>query len=286
MEKLIELNSRKNFHKMGEDMKNIASYEEIAPLLRKYLKKGLITNHFMNADEYKYAISKNKLSFYEWNGGNIFLNHKDDFYKLTYQLLDLKYNLDVKLSEKIVIEITKRQLDDSFYDVVNYWKENGFNDVLNRIRLSQEKLNKDDCTLECENVRISLCTVEELCNVNFLLTKNFNKYTGCLPDEVQLEEFLKCGFILGAYINNNLVGILHFSHKRGLSEIRHLCVNKEFRKMAVASLLISAYHSKFAENRKYVWCAKDNYAAKKLYKNFGYCEDGWESTVLANFDTK
>lgn len=286
MEKSIELNLKKSLYKMGESMKNITNYEEINPLLRKYFKRGLLTNHFMNEEEYKYTISQNKLSFHEWNGGNIFLNQKDEFYKLTYQLLNLEHNLDVKLPDKTVIEITKKYLDSDFDRIVDYWKTNGFNEVLSRVRLSQEKSKEDILTIECEDVKISVCKPEELCRVKELLCENFNQYTGCIPNSMELENFLKAGFILGAYVDNVLVGILHFSVKRGSSEIKHLCINKEFRKKKIASALISKYHNEFAEKRKYVWCARDNDSARNLYKKFGYNEDGCESIVLTNFHLK
>ena len=266
-------------------MKLVENYKEISPLLMKYFKKGLMTNNFLSEAQYKSAIKSKALQFYEWDDGIIFLNAKESFSKLTYELLSLNSKLNVKLPEKTIIEIVKRTNDVAYGDVLNYWKNNGFNIVLNRIRLVNEN-SKNILTSEslCGDTKILLCVIEDLDGVERILKDNFNKYTGCLPSEDELKEIVKNQFVIGAFIDKELVGMLHFDIKRGYSEIRHLAVNEKFRNIGIAGYLISYYHKNFAQNKSYVWCAAGNSSAKRVYKKYNYKEDGWTSIVLANFE--
>ena len=90
-------------------MKLVENYKEISPLLMKYFKKGLMTNNFLSEAQYKNAIKSKALQFYEWDDGIIFLNAKESFSKLTYELLSLNSKLNVKLPEKTIIEIVSKQ---------------------------------------------------------------------------------------------------------------------------------------------------------------------------------
>ena len=266
-------------------MKLVENYEEVSPLLMKYFKKGLMTNNFLSEAQYKNAIKSKALQFYEWDDGIIFLNAKESFSKLTYELLSLNRKLNVKLPKKTIIEIVKRPNDTAYGDVLNYWKNNSFNIVLNRIRLVNEN-SKNILTSEslCGDTKISLCTMEDLGDVERVLKDNFNKYTGCLPSEDELKEIVKNQFAIGAFIGKELVGTLHFDTKRGYSEIRHLAVNEKFRNIGIAGNLISYYHKNFAQDKSYVWCAKGNKGAESVYSKHNYKEDGWTSAVLANFE--
>lgn len=266
-------------------MKLIENYEEVSPLLMKYFKRGLMTNNFLSEAQYKAAIEAENLQFYEWKDGIIFLNDRENFTKLTYELLSLDNKLSISLPPKTIIEIVKRPNDTTYNDVLDYWKKSGFNTVLNRIRLVN-KNSKDILTAEslrCD-AKILLCTTENLDAVMYMLKDNFNKYTGCLPNEDELREIVKNQLIVGAFIDKELVGVLHFDIKRGYSEIRHLAVNEKFRNASIGGKLISYYHNNFAQDKSYVWYAEKNIGAEGVYKRYNYKVDGWTSTVLANFE--
>ena len=57
-------------------MQTIESYETLAPLLSRQLRKGVRTNAFSDPDEYRREIAARRLAVQEWDGGLLLLHRR------------------------------------------------------------------------------------------------------------------------------------------------------------------------------------------------------------------
>lgn len=278
------------------EVKLIKQYEEVSPLLRKYFKLGLKTNHFMTEEEYRLLISQKNLYYYEWDGGIIFLKKREADFKLTYQLIDLEKNLDFESVKKsseqfgklpIVMEIVQRPSDKTFEEVTKFWQLQGFESYLKRVQMNLENIEgANKLMINSQKNKLPKC-VTRFCNmseqdlINTMLHEYFNIHTGCIPSDAELASEIESNNIIGAFSNENkLLGILHFSLKKSNVEIRHLVVEKDYRNQGVASELIKKYHTEIVQKRASLWVTYDNEVAQSFYKKNGYGFDGWKSEVL------
>ena len=263
-------------------IKLIEKYEEISPLLKKYFKPNIKTNHFMTESEYQQEIINKSLYYFE---GIFFLKKRKLDYRLTYMINDIKTNNKLKdilssLELPVVTEIVKRPTDTKTDELFSYFENHGFEKILDRERM---QLNEKTENIESKasNFKIRFCKIDEMEPVKNILAKYFFVHTGCIPNDNELYNDLKFENILGAFSeSNNLIGILHFSSVRGSAEIRHLAVEAEMRNNGVAGLLIQKYHKEIVLKRGNLWVSANNKIAQNFYKKYGYEFDNWQSKVF------
>ena len=195
------------------------------------------------------------------------------------------------------MEIVKRPLEKDNFDVENFWKQNDFEVCLKRVRMFMhvnkngeheyiEEKTLDEKNELSENVSkdtnhsasfvndeftVRLCTLKEKEGVAQLLNECFSVYTGCLPSDEELKLDLENGLVIGAFDTvEKLIGVLHFWKKKGISEIRHLAVSKDYRNKGIGiSLIEFVFKIPNMKNITLEVCV-DNYAAICLYKKMGF----------------
>lgn len=257
-------------------MKRIKSYEELASLISSQLKKGVYTNCFIGKEEFELYISKKRLYYQIFEGGLLIFLKMSDYFKMKFYINNLEADLILKLSKKIVIEIPSKKEED-IEKLQKFFEKVGFNIVLNRIRLTQDKNIFTD-KVNIENIEIA--NLKDYKKIVKILQKNYDKYTGCIPEREILKQDIINKNIYCYKINKEVVGVLHIVSKLKTSEIRHLVVVEEYRNKNIAKSLISRYLVDSDISTKYVWTSIDNDIAKKLYSKFGYESDGYASKVL------
>lgn len=257
-------------------LKQIQKYEEVSPLIRKYFKPRVQTNHFMSEEEYKNCINDNSLYYYEWDRGIVFLKRRKYNYKLTYMINDYdKINLEKVFSDldmPVVIEYVKRSQHPNGDDIVSFFESQKFKIILKRFRMQLDKKVFEN--YQSDLVNIKKCSLTDMDSVNQLINMYFNIHTGCIPNEEELKQYFEKGYVFGAFLNNKeLIGLLHFSENKGAFEIRHLVVDESHRNKNVAGLLIKEYHDKIVSNRANLWVTDTNNIAQNFYKKHGYLFD-------------
>lgn len=253
-------------------LKQIQQYEEISPLIRKFFKPSVQTNHFMSEREYRTSIENKSLYYYEIADNIIFLKKREANYKLTYMLNNYK---EIKIKEvlsnldmPVVTEIVKRPACKNISEITSFFEKNNFNIELERYRM---QLSENVVYDNNEESIKKICDTSNFYDINEMLNKNFSVHTGCIPNEIELKNDIEEGFVIGVFSNKgNLAGILHYSNNKSVYEIRHLVVDEMYRNKGVASLLIETYHEKILANKSKVWVSKNNNIAQSCYKKHGY----------------
>lgn len=267
-------------------MKLIRDYAEISPLVREYFKVGMLTNNFLKEDEYKLLINEKALFYYKWSGGLLFFKKRKDDFLCFYQIIniDSKVNLEEfeNLVLPVVVEIVLRPNDKDTTRVEKFFEKLNFNICLKRLRMKKIlEQSLEEHTLR--NNKIMYSDDSKIKEVRELLNECFNKHTGCIPSDKELELDIEKGRVLIALDNSNhVIGVLHFFCNKSKIEIKHLAVKEKYRNKGIASELIRVYHEENNCSNAFLWVSEDNYVAINFYRKKGYDFDGYRSVVFIN----
>ena len=242
-------------------MKRIVDYGEISPLVLKYFKRGVVTNNFLSADEYKHEIAEERL-FYD--SGDTFLNFylkRDGFSRLYFYTFEDR--IVTEAVEPLICEVAEKMQDVA--------EESGFSKNLTRVQLER---NPDAVS--------GGITVGEVCcadEVYELLQSCFDRRTGFIPTLSELRDDCDSGHIYALRENDELSGVLRWNKKGNVSCIKHICVREGLRGKGVGRKLCGAFLSENGNNKCSVWTGSGNAPALALYKSFGFSENGIRSIV-------
>lgn len=290
-------------------MNKVRNYEEISKLIFQNLKKDIVTNTFLTKTEYEDEINNDSLYYTAFEFGLLIYRSREKYYILNYYLRceenlieqlvnELKLTLE-NINKPIVVEIVAKTETDEKYLFINKVFANAeFKVELKRIRftLKNDANIKNDVNTEnnlsCtkkendfEKYEYQKPTIQDATNITKLLNENFNEYYGCIPTQDKLKEDIENGSIYIAVNdkvvmeNKKIIGVLHIKIGKNNSEIRHLAVDKNYRKNGVASNLMSIYLNEDNSQTKTVWTGTENIYAQKVYEKYGYKKDGYASTV-------
>lgn len=241
-------------------MKKITDYKEVSPLVFKYFKRGVITNNFLSAEDYKCEIKEGRL-FY--NQGKDYLNiyvKRDGFYQLYFHALSETAEFP-QVDEMLVCDISN-------YDG-ELLKINGFCENMKRVKLEINGQATGISSLKAET--------EDAGKIHLLMTKSFDKFTGYMPNFTQIQAECERGMFLKIEESGNILGALRYGKSGKVAQIKHLCVDACARGNGIGKKICAEF---LKENPKAtVWTGKENKAALSLYKALGFCESGTESIV-------
>lgn len=260
-------------------MKPITSYEELAPLLSAQLRRGVVTNAALTAEDWRREIAERALWIQDWEEGLLLLRRREGFSRLQFYLRTLSLPDDLAWDGPTVLEIPARPKDESLLRAVEFWKGQGFQELFRRERLvlpRDTKVPPGDGPL---TPRIAGAADTE--SIWELLQDNFDPITGCLPTKAELARDLEAGRVVCADAGDGkAAGLLHIAPGRGSTQLRHLAVGRPYRRQGGAQSLLERYleHTGFAKSL--VWVRTDNDPGRRFYTKNGYKPDGWSSTVL------
>lgn len=170
----------------------------------------------------------------------------------------------------VAVETPFRPQDQELQRIDRALGERGFRLALSRARLTR----RPGGPVPRPGDQVFRAGPEQLERAEELLEAGFSPLTGCLPQREELLEDLEQGRIF-----MSPWGILHFSERGNVTEVRHLAVAAERRGMGQAKGLLAAYLSEYGGKTARVWTGGDNAPALGLYHSFGYQEDPWRSHV-------
>ena len=241
-------------------MKKITDYKEVSPLVLKYFKRGVITNNFLTAEDYKSEIAEDRL-FYDCGEEYLCIYVKrDGFYQLYFHALSEDV-LFPEIKEKIVCDI-------SGYEG-KILKENGFCGLIERVRLEK--------VAEAEGESFEKATMEDAEEIYELMNNCFDKFTGYVPNLTQIKSECERGLFYKIEKENKIAGILRSGKSGKVSQIKHLCVSDDFRGEGIGKRLCAEFLKE--KSKVIVWTGKENILALNLYKSLGFTEDKVTSTV-------
>ena len=317
---------------MNNEFKLIEKYEQISELITANLKKGVRTNTAMSREEYEREISHGSLMAGETPQGLIILRNRPSHVKLNYYINNTDSSLELsELTEAvrtagwnvsdeycdnkceqerqsqdkpIVTETAFRERDAALKETVEYLADCGFEEILNRVHLSNPAGARDENSEAVSNVAyvkaaneeeennkfefyVKKSTAEDAAAIRPLLDSSFNPITGCLPENDELYADAAAGNILMLFVDNDSrhpaavpCGILHYRTSKKSAEIKHLAFAPQMRGKGLSSMLINTFLDECKDLKTTVWTGHGNAAALNAYKDCGFTEDGRRSSVM------
>lgn len=257
-------------------MQTIHSYEALAPLLSRQLRRGVRTNAFTSPDEYRREIAAGRLAVLEWEQGLLLFHRREGFWRLNFYLHELALPA-LAFTEPVVLEIAHRAQDRPMQEAAEFWQEQGFRPLFERVRMQRPAMPAPEAM--APGVRPA--RPDDQAAVQALLDSYYDRTLGCLPTAGELAQDLKAGAVLCAEdAVGQLSGMLHLALGRTSTEMRHFVVRAECRRQGVAQRLFDSYQAHTQGKRSLVWVLVDNRPAVTMYEKNGFHTDGWTSTVL------
>lgn len=259
-------------------MKAINSLDELSFIIKKYFKKGYITNNYYHISTYLEDILNGDLFFCEINESALFLRKRSKHYIGIYYInifdgINFGKIADI-LDSKMIVEVTfKNTIDD---DIVNIFINNGFKIELERIRYINNGIHD---FVENTNKNIVFPKIDSISEILNLLENNFNVQTSFLPTEKQLIENISSNNILIFEEMGKIIGLIRFEDKKVSSEILHLVVDKKHRNKGIATSLLFRYLELTKYKKSFVWTGLRE--AQLFYDKHGYSKDNYKSIVFA-----
>jgi GNAT superfamily N-acetyltransferase len=252
-------------------VKDISLIEQI---FEEQKGKKIITNSFYFLEQFVDVINENRLFFIQNNSNFILLEFKPQInsYELFYFIEDLSNYSDFNSELPVVMEIPYRGSDHFPENIVDFWCNSGFKKHINRdlyflnFKGSEAILN--------DNIQIKLVDdLKESSKIYDLIVQTFDELTGDIQSEVEIRKNIQHKQILGAFMNNHLVGFVRFYNKGKVSWIGHIATTPDSLGKGVGKSMVSAYlnyqyESGFVNFQH--WVVSDNIAALKLYNQFGF----------------
>lgn len=260
-------------------MKQITSYEELAPLLSAQLKRGVVTNAALTPEDWRREAAAGTLWCRSWEGGLVLLRRREGHELMSFYLRELSIPDDLTWDGPTALEIAARPRDEGLWKVADFWRGHGFEELYRRERLA---LPKDTVVRAGDGLLTArIAGMADVEAVWKLLRDNFDPMTGCLPTSEGLEDDLRSGNMVCLDApDEQAVGLLHIAPGRGSTQLRHLAVEERFRRQGGAQSLLKRYLEHTGFVKSLVWVRADNEPGRRFYTKNGYAPDGWTSTVL------
>lgn len=260
-------------------MKLVESYEELAPLLSAQLRRGVVTNAALTPEDWRREIAGRTLWCQSWEGGLLLLRRRENRALLNFYLRELSLPNGLTWDGPVLLEIAARPRDEGLLRAVDFWREQGFQELFRRKRIALPKgavIPAGDSPLLPRAADLG-----DAQRVWALFQEHYDPITGCLPTEEELARELDAGNVLCAVsAGGDVAGMLHFIQGPGCIQTRHLAMDRLYRRQGGAQRLISFCAERTGFLRNVLWVRTDNAPALRLYDKIGFVPDGWGSTVL------
>ena len=244
--------------------------QKLYGLLEAVMKSGAVTNGLPGREVLEREIKEHTLYAYFFNTGVFLLRKRDGFQRLNY-LVTRNTPLPAWLpGRRTVLELPFRQKDKTAAAYEEAWNRLGFIPSVERIQLIRQPAQPSP---EGHRTAPLASRGQEEEIVSFL-ESCFNPLTACLPTRFEVEDAVSENRI---YYNGE--SVLHWRTVPRGTEIRHLASGPLARGKGNAHCLIQSYLAECGSRPSFVW-TEEHGAARHIYEEFGYQENGWRSHVL------
>lgn len=252
-------------------MQRAESYAALAPLLSAQLRRGVVTNCFLSAEDYQRELPRGL--YYEARGGCLLLlRQRSDHFILNFYLQPGGTFFLPEVQNPIVTELSCRAKDaDAMAAAAEQLQGLGFTECFRRLRRTRPAVEAP-CTKETANVPFEA--------VQAFLYAQFDPLTGCIPPEDALRAATAAGEMLCLTDEAGITGLLHYAPGRASCELRHLAVREDCRGRGLAQQLLTQMTARTDGQKCIVWARAGNTPAERFYEKNQFQPDGWSSAVL------
>ena len=252
-------------------MQRAESYAALAPLLSAQLRRGVVTNCFLSAEDYRRELPRGL--YYEERGDCLLLlRQRPGHLILNFYLQPGSSFFLPDVQAPVVTELSCRAKDaDAMAAAAEQLQGLGFAECFRRLRRTR---------LATEAPR-----ADEPANVPFdavqaFLYAQFDPLTGCIPPEDALRAATAAGEMLCLTDESGIAGVLHYAPGRAACELRHLAVREDCRGRGLAQQLLTHMTARTGGQKCTVWARAGNTPAERFYEKNQFQPDGWSSAVL------
>lgn len=255
-------------------MRKIDNFAQISGLLNAQLKRGVLTNNFLRGEDYTREI-ENGLYLHEADGALLLFRERGTHLVMTFYLHPGAVLSLPETDRPIVTELSCRAKDaEAMANAAAQFCALGFREALRRTRRTRkpEPFPSETTAFPAGPA--------DFADISRFLSDHFPPLTGCIPTEDDLRENLEDGHTVITRDEKGVSGVLHFAASRASTEIRHLAVREDCRRLGLAGELLTAYLAATDGAKSQVWARTGNLPAEHFYEKHGYRPDGWTSAVL------
>lgn len=244
-----------------------------------HIKPGVITNNFMEKNDYLFEIKRGTLYYETWEGGLLLLRRRQGFSRMNYYLTGSDVFPELPEGEVLMTEPVFRSGDDG-KEVSRFLNNLGFETLFQRARFMREA-ESGDAASSGGSCGAEKAGPEDAESIYELLTSCFSAETGCLPERDQIPKLIEEGRLIRAGDDSGeTAGVLHFKQAKKNWEIRHLAVSEKMRGRGLACGMAGLCFRLNEGKTGLVWARQDYAPAMDFYRNAGYRPDGWTSAVM------
>lgn len=249
----------------------------------KSYRKGFLTNFYLDTSKHQHWIDKGIIS--SINIGNTFFIIKENstFWNVFYNTFDvnslqedLKQFCNMYSYKKIVFDVVGKQTN--IDNITPCFSCNGLAPLKRLIRLSK---TAENCNHSYDNIEYaSLNDIQEL---QQLLTSNFNIYFEQLPDDYELKMLIENKGVLIQKENTKICAFVIFEKTPTTLYLRYWFVSSDYRGRGTGSKLLRMMFKQGETCKRLIhWCLDDNSNALVRYLHYGYKEDGLIDQIYSN----
>lgn len=248
-------------------MERLGSFERLAALAERHMRRGAVTNTLLTRAEYGPDLLAGGVTALETEGGLFLLRDRGDHKSLCF-LADPEAELP-PIPRNTVCEIAFRERDAALRGFIPRLEAAGFEPILFRVRLTRPA---GPCAPPEEALSGSVAPGE----AEAFLREHFSPLTGCLPGR----DALTSDRLLASRDSGGLRGLIHYTLTGKTARICHLAVAERARGRGLASALVRGALADAGGERCTVWTGRENAAALAVYEKAGFSPDGTRSAVL------
>lgn len=252
-------------------MQRAESYAALAPLLSAQLRRGVVTNCFLWAEDYQRELPRG-LYYEEREGCLLLLRQRPGHLILNFYLQPGGTFFLPDVKKPVVTELSCRAKDaDAMSAATEQLRGLGFAECFRRLRRTRPAAEAADAEAAAD---------ASFDAVRAFLLAQFDPLTGCIPPDEELRQAVGAGQVLCLTDANGISGLLHYTPGRAQCEIRHLAVRADCRGLGCAGRLLRLLEMKTGGQKCIVWARVGNTPAEHVYEKNQFQPDGWRSVVL------
>lgn len=246
----------------------------------KGLKKGFVTNFFLDIPKHTLWIKSGKLYVWDSKECVFFFFQDDGFYHLFFISINEAAIRNAYFEMEwdgtaLVIDILGRP------DSINLhlWQELGF------IKHSslQRMMKLGDVISSPVDDAVQKAGLQDLTALEKLLKANFDPLSEQLPMKEELEQMIINGTVILYRLDEKIVGLILYERNGQTLYLRYWLVLPGYRNLHIGSKLFSAFmNAGVGTKRQLLWVMSSNENAMKRYAHYGFKPDGLVDYVLKN----
>lgn len=271
-------------------MSPIVSHHDVLALKQQVtvLKRGFLTNFFLDIPKINLLISKGILFYQNINDTIFFFKDSENFKNLYYfatTLGNLEKDLQILLAENeettyIVDLVEKKNNIDPLRAI---FLNSNFNQYTSLIRMS--RLVQDTGITFKKNQNIEVANPKKALEIYNLLQNYFDTFAEQLPFIEEIELLISNDNIILYLEDDKIIGFLIYELIGLTSYLRYWFVHPDHRDKKIGSSLLNTFFELSNDTKRQLfWVIESNGNAIKRYEHFGFVKEDLLDCIMINKD--